>query len=107
MLGKVRIKFKVDVLENACLVTRAVHLMTHSQFAQGYNLIRDMQGSEFLAALRMLAEHGVMIKKLSDFRERHKTRPSEPIAALLTRAAERGDEEAKSLLAASTLERWV
>ncbi len=107
MVGKVRIKFKVDVLENACLVIRAVHLMTHSQFAQGYNLIRDMQGSEFLAALRMLAEHGVMIKKLSDFRERHKTRQSEPVAALLARAAERGDEEAKSLLAASTLERWV
>ncbi len=107
MAGKVRIKFKSDVLENACLVARAVHQMTHSQFAEGYNLIKDMQGSEFLTALRMLAEHEVMMKKLSDFRERHKTRQSEPIAALLTRAAERGDEEAKSLLAASTLERWV
>ncbi len=107
MVGKVRIKFKVDVLDNACRVTRAVHLMTHSQFAEGYILIRDMQGSEFLAALRMLAEHEVIMKKLSDFRERHKTRQSEPVAALLARAAERGDEEAKSLLAACTLERSV
>ncbi len=107
MPGKVRIRFKVDVLDNACLVTRAVHLMTHSQFAEGYNLIRDMQGSEFLAALHMLAEHGVLIRKLSNFRERHKARQSEPTVAMLTRAAERGDDEAKSLLAASTLERWV
>ncbi len=106
MGGKVRIKFKVDVLDNACLAARAVDLMTHSQFAEGYNLIRDMQGSEFLAALHMLAEHEVMIKKLSDFRER-KAGQSEPIVALLTRAAEHGDEEAKSLLTASTLERWV
>jgi hypothetical protein len=55
----------------------------------------------------MRAEHGAMIKKLSDFKERHKTKETESIAALLTRAAERGDEEAISLLAAGALERRV
>jgi len=53
----------------------------------------------------MLAEHEVMVKKLSDFRERYKLEDSESIAALLTRAAEGGDEEAISLLAAGALER--
>jgi hypothetical protein len=79
--------------------------MTHGKFAEGYNLIDDMQGSEFLTALWMLAEHEVMVKKLSDFRERYKAEDSESIAALLTRAAEGGDEEAISLLAAGALER--
>ena len=102
--GKVRIKFKVNVIDNACLVARATHLMTHGKFAEGYILIEDMQGSEFLTALRMLAEHEVMVKKLSDFRERYKLEDSESIAALLTRAAEGGDEEARSLLAAGALD---
>jgi hypothetical protein len=79
--------------------------MTHGKFAEGYNLIEDMQGSEFLTALRMLAEHEVMVRKLSDFRERCEAEDSESIAALLTRAAEGGDEEAISLLAAGALER--
>jgi len=105
VVGKVRIRFKVNVIDNACLVARATHLMTHGKFAEGYNLIEDMQGSEFLTALRMLAEYEVMIKKLSDFRERYKAEDSESIAALLTRAAEGGDEEAISLLAAGALER--
>ncbi len=70
MFGKVRIKFKVNVIDNACLVARATHLMTHGKFAEGYNLIEDMQGSEFLTALRMLAEYEVMIKKLSDFQRK-------------------------------------
>jgi hypothetical protein len=79
--------------------------MTHSEFAEGYNLIKDMQGGEFLTALRMLAGREVMVKKLTDFKERHKAKRSESIAALLTRAAEGGDEEAISLLAAGALER--
>ena len=66
-----------------------------------------MQGSEFLTALRMLAGREVMVKKLSDFKEKHKGEKSESIAALLTRAAEEGDEEAISLLAAGALERRV
>jgi hypothetical protein len=36
----------------------------------------------------MLAEHEVMVKKLSDFRERYKAEDSASTAALLTRAAE-------------------
>ena len=107
MIGKVRIKFKVEVIDNACLVARAAHLMTHDEFAEGYSLIRDMQGSDFLTALRMLAEQEAMVKKLSDFREKHKGKKSESVAALLTRAAEEGDEEAISLLAAGALERRV
>jgi len=63
MFGKVRIKFKVNVIDNACLVSRATHLITHGKFAEGYKLIEDMQGSEFLTDLRMLAEYEVMIKK--------------------------------------------
>ena len=55
MVGKVRIRFKVNVIENACLVARATQLMTHSEFAEGYNLIKDMRGGEFLTALRMRA----------------------------------------------------
>ena len=47
MVGKVRIKFKIEVIDNACLVARAAHLMTHGEFAEGYSLIRDMQGSVF------------------------------------------------------------
>lgn len=105
--SKVRIRFKVSVIENACLVGRAVDLMTNDRFLEGYSLIREMQANDFLIALRMLAEHGVMIKKLCDFKERHKTKETESIAALLTRAAERGDEEAISLLAAGALERRV
>ena len=107
MVGRVRIKFKIEVIDNACLVARAAHLMTHGEFAEGYNLIRDMQGSDFLIALRMLAEQEVMVKKLSDFKEKHKGEKSESVAALLTRAAEEGDEEAISLLAAGALERRV
>ena len=107
MIGKVRIKFKIDVIDNSCLVARAAHLMTHGEFAEGYSLIRDMQGSDFLTALRMLAEQEAMVKKLSDFREKHKGEKSESVAALLRRAAEEGDEEAISLLAAGALERQV
>ena len=81
--------------------------MTHSEFAEGYNLINDMQGSEFLTALRMLAGREVMVKKLTDFKERHKAKQSESIAILLARAAEEGDQEAISLLAAGALETRV
>jgi hypothetical protein len=91
-------------IENACLVARARQLITHSEFAEGYNLIKGMQGDEFLTALRMLAGREVMVKKLSDFKEKHKGEKSESVAALLTRAAEEGDEEAISLLAAGALE---
>ena len=64
MIGKVRIKFKIEVLDNACLVARAAHLMTHGEFADGHSLIREMQGSDFLTALRMLAEQEAMVKKI-------------------------------------------
>ena len=106
-VAKVRIRFKVNVIENACLVARAVHLMTHNGFAEGYNLIKEMEGREFLTALRMLAGREAMVKKLSDFKERHKGKQSESIAVLLTRAAEGGDQEAISLLAAGALEMRV
>jgi hypothetical protein len=104
MVSKVKIKFKVNVFENACVVARARHLMTNGKFAEGYDLIKDMQGGDFLTALRILAEHEALVKRLSDFKERHKTKGSESIAALLARAAEGGDEEAMSLLAAGALE---
>ena len=105
MVGKVRIKFKVNVIDNACLVARAIQLMTHGEFAEGYSLIKNMEGSEFLTALRMLAGREVMVKKLSDFKDRHKTKQSESIAVLLARAVEGGDQEAISLLAAGALKR--
>ena len=107
MAGKIRIKFKVNVIENACLVARAIQLMTHGEFAEGYSLIKNMEGSEFLTALRMLAGREVMVKKLSDFKDRHKTKQSESIAVLLARAVEGGDQEAISLLAAGALETRV
>ncbi len=44
MIGKVRIKFKVEVIDNACLVARAAHLMTHGEFAEGYSLIKRHAG---------------------------------------------------------------
>jgi hypothetical protein len=75
MMGKVRIKFKIEVIDNACLVARA--------------------------------QQEAMVKKLSDFKEKHKTNKTESIAVLLTRAAEEGNEEAISLLAAGALERRV
>jgi hypothetical protein len=107
MVAKVRIRFKANVIEDACVVARAIHLMTNDQFAEGYNLIKDMQGGAFLTALRMLADQEVLVKRLSDFRERYKTKDSESITALLARAAEDGNEEAISLLAAGALERQV
>jgi hypothetical protein len=107
VIGNVRIKFKVNAIENACLVARAIQLMTHSEFAEGYNLIRDMQGDEFLTALCMLAGREVMVKKLSDFKEKHKGEKAESVAVLLTRVAEEGDMEAISLLAAGALEMRV
>jgi hypothetical protein len=55
----------------------------------------------------MLAGREVMVKKLSDFKERHKAKQSESIAILLARAAEEGDQEAISLLAAGALETRV
>ena len=64
MVGRVRIKFKIEVIDNACLVARAAHLMTHGEFAEGYSLIRDMQGSDFLTALRMLAEQETSKKSI-------------------------------------------
>ena len=106
-VDKTRIGFKVNVIENACLVARAIQLMTHSELADGYNLIKDMEGSEFLTALRMLAGREGMVKKLSDFKERQKAEQTESIAVLLTRAAEGGDQEAISLLAAGALEMRV
>ena len=81
--------------------------MTHSEFAEGYNLIKDMEGSEFLTAWRMLAGREVMVKKLSDFKESHKAKQSESIAVLLAQAADGGDQEAISLLAAGALETRV
>jgi hypothetical protein len=90
---KIKIKFKVTVIDNACRVARAIHLMTNSRFAEGYNLIKEMQGGEFLTALRMLSEQEVMIKKLSDSRKHQGANESESIATLLTRAAKAGDEE--------------
>jgi hypothetical protein len=51
--------------------------------------------------------HRARDKKLSDFKERYKREKSESVAALLTRAAKEGDEEAISLLAAGALERSV
>ena len=107
MIGKVKIKFKFDVVENACVVARARHLMTNDKFAEGYDLIKHMQGGDFLTALRMLVDHEALLKRLSEFRERPKAKGSESIAALLARAAEGGDEEAMSLLAAGALERQV
>ena len=105
MVGKVKIK--VDFVENACVIVRARHLMTDDKFAEGYDLIKDMQGGDFLTALRMLVNHEALVKRLSDLRERHKAKGSESIAALLARAAEGGDEEAMSLLAAGVPERQV
>jgi hypothetical protein len=81
--------------------------MTNDRFLEGYSLTRDMQANDFLIALRMRAEHGAMISELCDFKERHKTKETESIVDLLTRAAERGDEEAISLLAAGALETRV
>jgi DNA-binding phage protein len=60
-----------------------------------------------MSALRMLAEQQAMVKKLSDFKEKHMGEKSESVAALLTRAAEEGDEEAISLLATGALEMRV
>lgn len=95
---------KVNAIENACLVARARQLITHSEFAEGYNLIKGMQGDEFLTALRMLAGREVMVKRLSDFKEKHKGEKSESVAELLTRMTEEGDEEAISWLAAGAFE---
>jgi hypothetical protein len=81
--------------------------MINDRFLEGHSLIRDMQANDFLIALRMRAEHGAMIRKLCDFKERHKTEETESVAGLLTGAVERGDEEAISLLAAGALERGV
>ena len=97
VVSKLRIKFKLSVIENACLVARAIHLMTNDRFPEGYKLIKDMDANEFLIALHMLAEQTAMIKKFCDFRERQKVRETESITALLIRAAEWGDEEAISL----------
>jgi hypothetical protein len=44
---------------------------------------------------------------LPDIKERYKREKSESVAALLTRAAKEGDEEAISLLAAGALERSI
>jgi DNA polymerase III gamma/tau subunit len=55
----------------------------------------------------MLSEQEAMVKRLSEFRERQNVNESESIAVLLTRAAEGGDQEAISLLAAGALERRV
>src|SRR5215468_5469700 len=104
MVGKVRIKFRIEVIDNACLVARAAHLMTHGEFAEGYSLIRDMQGSDFLTALRMLAEQEAMVKKYLTLKKSIKGRNLNRSLHLLTRAAEEGDEEAISLLAAGALE---
>jgi esterase/lipase superfamily enzyme len=91
MIGKVRIKFKIEVIDNACLVARAAHLMTHGEFAEGYSLIKEMQRSDFMTALGMLAAQEAMVKKLSEFKEKHKTNKSESIAVLLTRRQRRGN----------------
>jgi hypothetical protein len=72
-----------------------------------FRFLRPALGSEFLTALRMLAGREVMVKKLTDFKARHKAKQSESIAVLLARAAEGGDQEAISLLAAGALEMRV
>ena len=105
MFGKVRIKFKVNVIDNACLVSRATHLMTHGKFAEGYNLIEDMQGSEFLTDLRMLAEYEVMIKKYLTSEKGIKRKILSRLRHCSRERSKGGDEEAISLLAAGVLER--
>jgi|SRR6516165_2292813 len=105
MFGKVRIKFKVNVIDNACLVSRATHLMTHGKFAEGYNLIEDMQGSEFLTDLRMLAEYEVMIKKYLTSEKGIKRKILSRLRHCPRERPKGGDEEAISLLAAGALER--
>jgi len=100
MFGKVRIKFKVNVIDNACLVSRATHLMTHGKFAEGYNLIEDMQGSEFLTDLRMLAEYEVMIKKYLTSEKGIKRKILSRLRQCPRERRKWGDEEAISLLAA-------
>jgi hypothetical protein len=77
------------------------------QVCSRYDLIKEMEGGEFLTALPMLSEQEAMVKKLSEFRERQDANESESIAVLLTRAAEAGDQEALSLLAAGALEKRV
>ena len=57
--SKVRIRFKVSVIENACLVGRAVDLMTNDRFLEGYSLIREMQANDFLIALRRERKQGM------------------------------------------------
>ena len=105
MFGKVRIKFKVNVIDNACLVSRATHLITHGKFAEGYKLIEDMQGSEFLTDLRMLAEYEVMIKKYLTSEKGIKRKILSRLRHCSRERPKGGDEEAISLLAAGALER--
>ena len=44
--NRIKIKFKVNVIDNACRVARTIHLMTNSRFAEGYKLIKEMPGGE-------------------------------------------------------------
>jgi hypothetical protein len=99
VISNVRVKCNVGVIENACLVARAVRLMTNDKFRAGYKLIKNMQADDFLTALRILAEQEVLIKNACEFMDRQKGKGIVSITALLTRAAEGGDEKAISLLA--------
>jgi hypothetical protein len=92
------------VFERACLVARARRLMTSGQFRQGYKLIKDMQGLDFIAALQMLAEEEAAFKKVFQIRERYSAKEAEPTVRVLARAAKAGDGDAISLLGRGILD---
>ena len=79
--------------------------MTHGKFAEGYKLIEDMQGSEFLTDLRMPAEYEVMIKKYLTSEKGIKRKILSRLRHCPRERPKGGDEEAISLLAAGALER--
>jgi hypothetical protein len=74
--------------------------MTHGKFAEGYKLIEDMQGSEFLTDLRMPAEYEVMIKKYLTSEKGIKRKILSRLRHCSREQPKGGDEEAISLLAA-------
>jgi hypothetical protein len=85
-------------------VARAQRLMINGRFAQGYRLIKHMEESEFVAALRLLAAQEEVFESIFQIRETYNAKESESTVSLLTRAAKAGDKKALSLLATGILE---
>ena len=91
---------------DAMRISRAFRMMQEGvHFTEGYNLIADMTGKDFMAAAKLLEERDAMAKKILDIGKKHAAKDTDTFVDILRRAARAGDHQAIDLLADGVLEK--